>query len=93
MEKQAAISQPNGQAPDTEVLPRPRRRSIQAKYKMRILDETHRASGKGVDIGAILRREGLYSSHLAKVAQGASGRGTRCVVPQARPDVEEEPAR
>ncbi len=55
------------------MLPRPRRRSFQAKYKMHSLDETDRAGEKGVDIRAILRREGLYSSHLAKVAQGASG--------------------
>ena len=65
MEKQAAVSPPNGNAPVTEVLPRPRRRSFKAKYKMRILDETDRAGEDGVDIGAILRREALYSSHLA----------------------------
>lgn len=66
MELQAEVSPSNGKAPDTEVLPRPRRRSFKAKYKKDILEETDRASENGVEIGAILRREGLYSSHLTQ---------------------------
>lgn len=66
MEKQVEVSQSNGKAPDTEVLARPRRRTFKAKYKMRILDETDRANEEGVEIGAILRREALYSSHLTQ---------------------------
>jgi len=42
---------------------RPRRRIFSAREKLRILDETDRAAGTGA-IGAILRREGLYSSAL-----------------------------
>lgn len=53
-------------APDPEVVARPaqaRRRTFPAAYKMRILDEAaHTAVGQ---LGALLRREGLYSSHLA----------------------------
>ena len=41
-----------------------KRRSFTAKYKLQILAETDRASGKG-GISAILRREGLYSSALS----------------------------
>jgi transposase-like protein len=42
---------------------RPRRRTFTAKDKLRILAEADRAAGTSV-IGAILRREGLYSSAL-----------------------------
>ena len=40
------------------------RRRFTAEYKFRILREVERAKDPG-GIGAILRREGLYSSHLA----------------------------
>jgi transposase-like protein len=40
------------------------RRRFTAEYKLRILREVERIKDPG-GIGAILRREGLYSSHLA----------------------------
>jgi len=46
-----------------ELVERPRRRTFTAHEKLRILEETDRASRTG-DIGAILRREGVYSSSL-----------------------------
>ncbi|MDQ2777419.1 MAG: hypothetical protein M3Y57_21260, partial [Acidobacteriota bacterium] len=46
-----------------EVRPHAKRRSFPASYKMKILAETDTAAGSGA-IGALLRREGLYSSHL-----------------------------
>ena len=50
--------------PDPEVLAdRPRRRTFTAEYKKRILDQTDACSEPG-QIGELLRREGLYSSHL-----------------------------
>jgi transposase-like protein len=42
---------------------RPRRRTFTAQEKLRVLAETDGAAGVG-GIGAILRREGLYSSTL-----------------------------
>lgn len=48
--------------PDPEVPERPRRRRFPAAYKAAILDELDRASAPGAK-AAILRREGLYSSH------------------------------
>lgn len=48
--------------PDPEVPERPERRRFSAEYKLRILEETDKASTG--EIGAILRREGLYSSLL-----------------------------
>lgn len=50
--------------PDTEVVERPVRRTFTRAYKAKILKEVD-AAAPGM-IGAILRREGLYSSHLTK---------------------------
>ena len=47
----------------SRVVDRPKRRTFTAGEKLRILEETDRAAGTG-DIGAILRREGLYSTTL-----------------------------
>ena len=52
-----------GAMPDPEVLERPRRRRFTAAYKLAVLTEVDAATEPGA-IGAILRREGLYSSHL-----------------------------
>jgi transposase-like protein len=50
-------------AANPELSERPRRRTFTAKEKLRILQAADRATGAG-EIGALLRREGLYSSHL-----------------------------
>ncbi len=50
-------------AASPELSARPRRRTFAAQDKLRILAETDRAADTG-GIGAILRREGLYSSAL-----------------------------
>jgi len=44
---------------------RPRRRTFTAAYKLALLDEYDRCAGDG-DKGALLRREGLYSSHVVE---------------------------
>lgn len=49
--------------PNPEVVAKPRRRTFTADYKRRILDEADAARFSG-SVGALLRREGLYSSHL-----------------------------
>ncbi len=48
---------------DPEVIPRAKRRRFSAEYKLRILEEAAACSERG-QIGSLLRREGLYSSHL-----------------------------
>lgn len=48
--------------PDPEVIAAAKRRTFTAEYKQRILAEADSAPSGG--IGALLRREGLYSSHL-----------------------------
>lgn len=57
------MSEPEG--PNPEVTERPQRRHFSTEYKLRILTEADRASKPG-EIGALLRREGLYSSRLAE---------------------------
>ncbi|MEY8015029.1 transposase [Mycobacterium servetii] len=45
---------------------RARRRTFTAEYKARILDEYDALSVGSSERGALLRREGLYSSHIAE---------------------------
>ncbi len=52
-----------GPMPDPEVPERPARRRFSAEYKLRIVEEANAAIEPG-QVGALLRREGLYSSHL-----------------------------
>ena len=54
-----------GGAPDPEVVPRATRRRFGAAYKVRILEAVDACTKPG-EVGALLRREGLYSSHLTK---------------------------
>ena len=51
--------------PDAEVRERPTRRRFPAACKLAILDELDRSTEPGAK-GAILRREGLYSSHVTE---------------------------
>lgn len=55
---------PGPVAASPELSGRPRRRTFTVKDKLRILADTDRAAGSG-GVGAILRREGLYSSVLS----------------------------
>ncbi len=50
-------------SPDPEVAEKAQRRKFSAEDKKRILEEVDRATGHG-GIGAVLRREGIYSSTL-----------------------------
>jgi transposase-like protein len=59
----SAPATPTG-VPDPELVERPKRRRFSAQYKLRVLREAD-AAGPG-EIGALLRREGLYSSHLTE---------------------------
>jgi transposase len=51
--------------PDPELVERASRRRFTAAYKLSIVREADRCSKPG-EIGALMRREGLYSSHLGK---------------------------
>jgi transposase-like protein len=61
---EAGASSPSrAAAPDPEVPAKPQRRRFTAEYRLRILKEAD-ACRKPGELGALLRREGLYSSHL-----------------------------
>ena len=71
--------------PDPEVPAKAKRRQFSAEYKLRILREADACKGSG-EIGALLRREGLYSSQSragagsvsrARWPGGGSGSGDR----------------
>lgn len=49
--------------PDPEVVAKPTRRQFTAEYRLRILEEADCCTEPG-EVGRLLRREGLYSSHL-----------------------------
>lgn len=49
--------------PESEVILKPKRRRYSAEYKLRILQEYEACTEPG-SRGALLRREGLYSSHI-----------------------------
>jgi transposase-like protein len=49
--------------PDPELVERPKRRRFSAEYKLRVLREADACIRPG-EVGALLRREGLYTSHL-----------------------------
>jgi len=55
----------DGGVPDGDPAARPARRRCSAQYKLAILEEYERLTDAGVK-GALLRREGLYSSHIVE---------------------------
>jgi transposase-like protein len=52
--------------PNPELAERAKRRTFTAKYKLSIVAEADAVAQEPGGIGALLRREGLYSSHLGK---------------------------
>lgn len=79
--------EPSGQdfadIPDSEVEPRAIRRHYTTEYKQRILDEIDQAT-EPREIGAILRREGLYSQIVSKWRQQRAQGGLEGLAPQKR---------
>ena len=62
---------------------RPRRRSFTAKYKLDLLTEYDAADPAGR--GVLLRREGLYSSHLSEWRKARDSGALAGLTPAARP--------
>ena len=65
---QSSLQSANGRVPavlsgSTEVVPKAKRRTFSAAYKQQILQAADGCRQAG-QLGALLRREGLYSSHL-----------------------------
>jgi len=77
--------------PDPEVVARAQRRRYTAEYKQRILAQADAAKGSG-EIGAMLRRNGLYSSHLVKWRRERDAGILQGLTPQKRgPKVTADP--
>lgn len=56
--------------PDPEVIDKPIRRRFTSEYKLRIVEEADRCTEPG-EVGRLLRREGLYTSHLTSWRKAA----------------------
>lgn len=69
--------------PDPEVVPKAERRRFSAEYKLRILAEADACTQRG-EIGALLRREGLYRSHLDKWREQRRAGALQALAPQKR---------
>src|SRR5688572_28035316 len=69
--------------PTPEVVPKAERRHFTAEYKQRILAEADQCHERG-QLGALLRRQGLYSSHLDKWRKQRSRAIRQALAPQNR---------
>jgi transposase len=67
----------------TEVPEKARRRRFTAEYKQRVLREVEACTKPG-ELGALLRREGLYSSHISMWRAALRDRGQKALEPQKR---------
>ncbi len=76
-------------APDPEVSERPQRRTFSTADKLRVLEEIDRARPN--EIGAILRREGLYSSNVTRWRRQREAGQLRGLAP-AKPGPKAPPA-
>ena len=85
--KQSSIFSSNGSEPvgqpEPEVVPKAVRRSFSAAYKLRIVEEADQCTERG-QIGALLRREGLYSSQLATWRRLRDEGGLQALAPKTR---------
>ena len=59
------MSRNEASVPDPEVVPTARRRRFRTQEKLRILEEADACTEPG-ELGALLRREGIYSSYLSR---------------------------
>jgi transposase-like protein len=69
--------------PDPELAERPKRRKFTAGYELRIVREAAAASRPG-EITAMLRREGLYTSHLTSWRKQQDAGGLAGLEPRKR---------
>ena len=72
-----------GRAPDPEVVAKPKRRQFSGEYRLRILEEADRCTRPG-EIGRLLRREGLYSSHLSVWRKARRNGSLKALTPKKR---------
>ena len=80
----AGADSPLASRPDPEVVAKPKRRTYTAEYKQRILAEAEAAAAIRGGVGALLRREGLYSSLLAYWRRERANGILEALTPQKR---------
>jgi len=68
---------------DPEVVPKAERRRFTTAYKLRIVEQAEACTGAG-EVGALLRHEGLYGSHLCKWRQLRDQGQLQLAVPSSR---------
>jgi transposase len=74
--------------PDPEVADpaaRPRRRSFTAEYKARIVEEYDALPVGSTERGALLRRAGLYTSHISEWRRARDAGARDGLAPKAKP--------
>jgi transposase len=69
---------------DDDPASKPKRRRFDAEYKLAILDEYERLTDPGAK-GALLRREGLYSSHIVEWRRARDVGAIKELAPKSRP--------
>jgi transposase len=74
----------------TEVTSKAKRRRFTAEYKRKVLQEAEACTESG-QVGALLRREGLYSSHLTTWRQARERGELEGLAPQKRGPKAQEP--
>ena len=75
---------------DPEVVPKAKRRQFSARYKLRTLENAENCAERG-QLGALLRREGLYSSHLTTWRRQREKGQLEALSPKRRGPKPEEP--
>jgi len=92
MSQQQSHPYPNGSQTtvqsNPEVVVKAKRRTFTAAYKLRILEEADQSG----QVGALLRREGLYSSHLATWRRQRAAGQLRGLAPRKRGRKKDEQA-
>ena len=78
-----SIPAPPSAQPNPEVVAQAQRRRFTSEYKLRILTEADQAKGAG-GVGALLRREGLYSSLLTDWHRERNTANLQALAPQKR---------
>jgi transposase-like protein len=81
--KKTSPGETAGDRRDPEVLERPARRRFSAEYKLQILRQAEACDASG-QLGELLRREGLYSSHLSTWRQQREQGALDALMPKKR---------
>jgi transposase len=75
----------NGGVDESDPAARARRRTFTAQYKARVLAEYEALPEHSGERGALVRREGLYSSHIAEWRKARDAAALDALEPKARP--------